>query len=53
MGKLTDIQIRDWIKRGDRFEERGDGEGFFFGSGRRTPCQAGYSAIDWRARRGR
>ena len=27
MGKLTDIQIRAWIKAGDRFEQRGDGEG--------------------------
>ena len=29
MGKLTDIQIRDWIKRGERFEGRGDGEGLY------------------------
>ncbi len=27
MGKLTDLQIRDWIKRGERFEQRGDGDG--------------------------
>ncbi|MDO8346364.1 MAG: tyrosine-type recombinase/integrase [Rugosibacter sp.] len=27
MGKLTDVQIRDWIKRDERFEQRGDGDG--------------------------
>ena len=27
MGKLTDIQIRAWIKNGERFEQRGDGDG--------------------------
>ncbi|MCX8085611.1 MAG: tyrosine-type recombinase/integrase [Rhodocyclaceae bacterium] len=27
MGRLTDIQIRDWIKRGEHFEQRGDGDG--------------------------
>ena len=27
MGKLTDIQIRAWIKAGERFEQRGDGDG--------------------------
>lgn len=29
MGKLTDIQIRDWIKRSERFEGRGDGDGLY------------------------
>ena len=29
MGNLTDIQIRDWIKRGERFEGKGDGEGLY------------------------
>ena len=27
MGKLTDIQIRSWIKAGEHFESRGDGDG--------------------------
>lgn len=27
MGNLTDLQIRDWIKRGEHFEQRGDGDG--------------------------
>jgi hypothetical protein len=27
MAKLTAVQIRDWIKRGERFEQRGDGDG--------------------------
>ena len=27
MGKLTDIQIRAWMKNGERFEQRGDGDG--------------------------
>lgn len=27
MSKLTDLQIRKWIKAGERFEGRGDGEG--------------------------
>lgn len=29
MGKLTDIQIRSWIKAGERFESRGDGDGLY------------------------
>jgi len=29
MGKLTDLQIRDWIKRGERFDTRGDGDGLY------------------------
>jgi integrase len=29
MGKLTDLQIRDWIKRGEHFDTRGDGEGLY------------------------
>ncbi len=27
MGKLNDVQIRQWIKTGTRFEGKGDGEG--------------------------
>ncbi len=29
MGKLTDIQIRNWIKADERFDMRGDGEGLY------------------------
>jgi integrase len=29
MGNLTDIQIRNWIKAGERFEMRGDGDGLY------------------------
>lgn len=29
MGKLSDIQIRNWIKAGERFEQRADGDGLY------------------------
>lgn len=29
MGKLSDIQIRNWIKAGERFDMRGDGDGLY------------------------
>lgn len=29
MGKLSDIQIRNWIKSGERFDMRGDGDGLY------------------------
>jgi integrase len=29
MGKLTDVEIRNWIKAGERFDMRGDGEGLY------------------------
>lgn len=29
MGKLTDVQIRDWIKRDEHFDTRGDGDGLY------------------------
>lgn len=29
MGKLSDIQIRNWIRSGERFEQRADGEGLY------------------------
>jgi integrase len=29
MGKLTDVQIRNWIKAGERFEQRSDGGGLY------------------------
>lgn len=29
MGKLSDIEIRNWIKGNERFEQRGDGDGLY------------------------
>ena len=29
MGKLTDIQIKAWIKAGERFEGKSDGDGLY------------------------
>lgn len=29
MGKLTDIQIRNWVKASERFESHGDGDGLY------------------------
>ena len=29
MGKITDIQIRNWIKADERFDMRGDGDGLY------------------------
>ncbi|SBT08089.1 Phage integrase [Candidatus Accumulibacter aalborgensis] len=29
MSKLTDLEIRNWIKAGEHFEQRGDGEGLY------------------------
>lgn len=29
MGKMTDMQIREWIKKGERFEGRADGDGLY------------------------
>ena len=29
MGKLTDMEIRAWIKAGERFEGRADGDGLY------------------------
>lgn len=29
MGKLSDVTIRNWIKAGERFEARGDGDGLY------------------------
>lgn len=29
MGKLTDMQIRSWIRSGERFEQRGGGDGLY------------------------
>lgn len=29
MGRLSDVQIKSWIQRGERFEGRGDGDGLY------------------------
>ena len=29
MGILNDLQIRNWIRAGERFEQRGDGDGLY------------------------
>ena len=29
MGKLTDLDIRNWMRSGERFEQRGDGDGVY------------------------
>lgn len=29
MAKLTDIQIKAWIKKGERFEGKSDGDGLY------------------------
>ncbi|MCG9000263.1 tyrosine-type recombinase/integrase [Laribacter hongkongensis] len=40
MGKLTDVQIKAWIRAGERFEGRSDGDGLWlrFRQADRTPC---------------
>lgn len=44
MGKLTDIQIRAWIKSREHFEQRGDGDGLYL-------CfRENYSAPVWKFR---
>ena len=44
MGKLTDVQIRQWIKAGERFEGRSDGDGLLL-------CWATrYAAPFWKLR---
>jgi len=45
MGKLSDLQIRVWVERGEHFEPCGDGYGLTYDSGKSTRCQAGFSAI--------
>lgn len=44
MGKLTDIQIRAWIKNGEHFEGRSDGDGLYLS------FPANYSSPMWRFR---
>lgn len=29
MGKLSDVQIRNWVKAGERFEQKADGDGLY------------------------
>lgn len=44
MGKLTDIQIRAWIKNGEHFEGRSDGDGLYLS------FPENYSSPMWRFR---
>ena len=44
MGKLTDIQIRAWIKNGERFEGRADGDGLYL------RFREGDASASWRYR---
>jgi integrase len=44
MGKLTDIQIRAWIKGGERFEGRSDGDGLYLS------FPKSYSSPSWKFR---
>mgnify|MGYP000148992402 CR=1 FL=1 len=44
MGKLTDIQIRVWIKNGEHFEGRSDGDGLYLS------FPENYSSPMWRFR---
>lgn len=44
MGKLTDIEIRAWIKAGERFEGRADGDGLYL------RFREGDTAPTWRFR---
>lgn len=39
MAKLSDIEIRNWIKAGERFDMRGDGNGLYL-SYRETHIQS-------------
>ena len=44
MGKLTDIQIRAWIKSGERFVGRADGDGLYL------RFREGDASASWRYR---
>ncbi|MFH1658910.1 MAG: integrase arm-type DNA-binding domain-containing protein [Pseudomonadota bacterium] len=46
MGKLTDIQIRAWIRSGERFEGRSDGDGLYLS----FPASAGSPVWKFRYR---
>lgn len=47
MGNLTDLQIRDWIKRGERFEQKGDGDGLYLRFRPKTASQKGDAVPCW------
>ncbi len=44
MGRLTDIEIRNWIKAGERFEGRADGDGLYL------RFREGDASASWRFR---
>ncbi|MGB4225757.1 MAG: Arm DNA-binding domain-containing protein [Candidatus Dechloromonas phosphoritropha] len=50
MGKLTDIEIRGWIKAGERFEGRADGDGDGDGDGLYLRFREGGTRASWRFR---
>ncbi len=45
MPKLTDMQIRAWIKAGDRFDGKADGNGLYICYQKTTQSRSGDSAI--------
>lgn len=47
MGKLTDIQIRTWIKAGERFEGRSDGDGLYLRFRAGTDTRPGDAVPRW------
>lgn len=47
MGKLTDLEIRNWIKAGERFEQRGVGDGLYLRFRPATEKQKGDAAPRW------
>jgi hypothetical protein len=48
MPKLTDMQIRAWIKSGERFEGRADGDGLYLRFRKRIKLLFGAIDISWR-----
>jgi hypothetical protein len=47
MPKLTDMQIRAWIKSGERFEGRADGDGLYLRFRKEDKTLFGAIAISW------
>ncbi len=47
MGKLTDLDIRNWIRAGERFEQRGDGDGLYLRFRPATEKQKADAAPRW------
>lgn len=47
MGKLTDLDIRNWIKAGERFEQRGIGDGLYLRFRPATEKQKGDAVPRW------